>query len=73
MPRRLLLRLFSGVNKVGYKEVNRKLHVLKESLNKMEHVCYNIKVRGSEVPEHMLLFNINQKDNDEAAVDEGYF
>lgn len=38
----------------GYREINRKHYTLKQSLNKMEMVCYNIVVRGSEVPKHML-------------------
>lgn len=38
----------------GYKEIGRKIYVLKQSLYKMEMVCYNIIVRGSEIPKHML-------------------
>lgn len=39
---------------ISGREVSRKLYTLKQSLGKMENVCYTIKVRGSEVPDHML-------------------
>ncbi|XP_058801884.1 translin-associated protein X [Phymastichus coffea] len=44
---------FLGCSGAG-REVSRKLYTLKQSLTKMENVCYTIKVRGSEVPKHML-------------------
>lgn len=58
---------------MGYKELNRKLHVLKESLAKMEYVCYNIKVRGSEVPKHMLVNVIDSNKRNDLDEDEGFF
>lgn len=36
------------------KELKRKLYVLKNSLQKVENACYAIKIRGSEIPKHML-------------------
>lgn len=55
------------------KEINRKLFTLRQSLTKIENVCYNIKVRGSEIPKHMLadIANASTEDygNEE---DEGY-
>ena len=48
----------------GIRELSRKLHTLKNSLHKIEYVCYNIKVRGSEVPNHMLV-DIMEKTIDE--------
>ncbi|XP_012276254.1 translin-associated protein X [Orussus abietinus] len=39
---------------VSGKEINRKMYTLKQSLTKMENVCYTIKVRGSEIPKYML-------------------
>jgi len=37
------------------REVNRKLTVLRQSLRKVEAACYTLKVRGSEIPKHMLV------------------
>lgn len=45
---------FLSVNGIAGKEINRKLYTLKQSLGKIENVCYMIKVRGSEIPKHML-------------------
>lgn len=70
---KLLYTGFIGINNIGYKEINRKLYVLRQSLLKMEFVCYNIHVRGSEIPKHMLASVIstnNEINNDE---DEGFF
>merc|ERR1712029_381326 len=38
----------------SHREVPRKLGVLQSSLRKVENVCYNINVRGTEVPKHLL-------------------
>merc|ERR1719471_1379648 len=35
-------------------ELERKLKVLRQSMRKVENACYNINVRGTEVPKHML-------------------
>lgn len=40
-------------------QVNRKLTVLKQSLRKVEMACYNINVRGSELPKNYLADVIN--------------
>ncbi|XP_015587724.1 translin-associated protein X [Cephus cinctus] len=45
---------FLGCVGASGKEVNRKLYTLKQNLAKMENVCYTIRVRGSEIPKHML-------------------
>lgn len=42
------------------REVSRKLHVLRQSLRKVETACYTLKVRGSEVPKHMLVDMISK-------------
>lgn len=41
-------------NRISGRLVERKVYTLKQSLLKMENVCYTIKVRGSEIPKHML-------------------
>ena len=38
----------------SHREIPKKLHVLHSSLRKVETVCYNINVRGTEVPKHLL-------------------
>lgn len=45
---------YSGLNNCN-REVNRKLTVLRQSLRKVEAACYTLKVRGSEIPKHMLV------------------
>ncbi|XP_013420190.1 translin-associated protein X isoform X2 [Lingula anatina] len=37
------------------RELPRKLAVLKQSLQKVESACYTVQVRGSEIPQHMLV------------------
>lgn len=39
----------------GMKNMNQKMVVLRSSLGKVEHVCYTLKVRGSEIPKQMLM------------------
>ncbi|XP_076657160.1 translin associated factor X isoform X1 [Halictus rubicundus] len=46
---------FLGCTHISNKEMNRKLSTLKQSLYKIENVCYTIKVRGSEIPKHILI------------------
>lgn len=36
------------------RDVSSKLRVLNTSLHKVERACYNLEVRGSEIPKHML-------------------
>ena len=50
------------------KEVPRKLSVLRSSLAKIERTCYTLKIRGSEVPKHMLVHAINTNSRAEAAL-----
>jgi predicted translin family RNA/ssDNA-binding protein len=45
---------FLSCTDISTTEISKKLCVLKESLLKMENVCYTIKVRGSEIPMQML-------------------
>lgn len=51
------------------REINRKLCTLRQSLHKMENVCYTIKVRGSEIPRHILVDVATEED---AESNEGY-
>ena len=36
------------------RDLSRKVHVLRQSLQKVEAACYTLQVRGSEIPKHML-------------------
>jgi len=51
------------------REFFRKLHVLRQSLQKVEVACYTLQVRGSEIPKHMLrdVFSVGDEE------DEGLF
>nr|XP_034177457.1 translin-associated protein X [Osmia lignaria] len=60
---------FLGCTNASNKEMNRKLCTLKQSLHKMENVCYTIKVRGSEIPKHIL---VDVATEEYAESDEGY-
>ncbi|GJQ82416.1 putative A2A adenosine receptor binding protein [Trypoxylus dichotomus] len=64
---------FSGLNLSGQSPINRKFYTLKQSLAKMELVCYNIKVRGSEIPKHMLAAVVTSTPDENSDEDEGYF
>nr|XP_054758938.1 translin-associated protein X-like [Lytechinus pictus] len=47
-------RGFQQLGNVAGREMVRKSSVMRQSLKKMEDACYVIKVRGSEIPKHML-------------------
>lgn len=47
--------------------------MLRQSLSKMELVCYNICVRGSEIPKHMLVNVIAASNDHNTEEDEGFF
>lgn len=65
--------IFLGVISPGQKEIGRKVYTLKQSLGKMELVCYNLTIRGSEIPKHMLVSVLDtpQEQNDDD--DEGFY
>ncbi|KZC06382.1 Translin-associated protein X, partial [Dufourea novaeangliae] len=60
---------FLSCTNMSNREMNRKLFTLKQSLYKMENVCYTIKVRGSEIPKHIL---VDVATENYAESDEGY-
>ena len=53
--------LYCGFHMIGpgIKFMNQKMTVLRSSLGKVENVCYTLKVRGSEIPKHMLMDMLN--------------
>ncbi|KAL1451890.1 hypothetical protein WDU94_006225 [Cyamophila willieti] len=58
---------------IRVREVARKFSVLKQSMMKMERTVYTIKVRGSEMPRHVIAHVVNECERDENDVDEGFF
>lgn len=46
---------FIGFGNTAGREVSRKVWTLFQSIRKVENACYTIKVRGSEIPSHMLV------------------
>lgn len=52
---------FLAVGTCSSKEIGRKMFTLKQSLRKVETACYNLKVRGSEIPKHMLAGVFNRE------------
>ncbi|XP_012522793.2 translin-associated protein X [Monomorium pharaonis] len=53
--RKIYIAFLGYASVVHNNEVNKKIITLKHSLTKMENACYTIKVRGSEIPKHMLV------------------
>ncbi|XP_011270424.1 hypothetical protein, variant [Capsaspora owczarzaki ATCC 30864] len=51
---RTLTQVFSLLTGTGIRDLPAKLRVMQSSLEKIEQVCYNITVRGSEIPKEML-------------------
>ena len=47
------------------RELSRKVHVLRQSLQKVETACYTLQVRGSEIPKHMLAEALSKSAGDE--------
>jgi len=52
----LLRSIHQEFSTFGYehREMGKKINVMKASLRKVENACYNVKVRGSEVPDNLL-------------------
>ncbi|XP_043461791.1 translin-associated protein X [Leptopilina heterotoma] len=64
---------FLGITTFSGREINRKLLTLKQSLNKIENVCYTIKIRGSEIPRHMLASVAIAETEENIDEDEGFY
>lgn len=56
---------FLLIGNQGPREMGRKCNVLKSSLEKVERACYTLRVRGSEIPSHMLADVFSEQDRDE--------
>ncbi|KAG7204096.1 hypothetical protein KM043_001945 [Ampulex compressa] len=64
---------FLGCTNITNRGMTKKLFVLKQSLTKMENTCYTIKVRGAEIPKHMLAdIAMVATESYDPEVDEGY-
>lgn len=57
------------------RNVNRKYQVLRQSIAKMEQVCYTLSVRGNEIPTGSLIDVMSEKYDrpDDEDMDEGIF
>ena len=62
---RALFRGFHSFSPGKGKYMGQKMSTLRASLGKVENVCYTLKVRGSEMPKHMLMDAINTNDSGE--------
>jgi len=63
-----LRQIYTGfliIGNQGPREMGRKFNVLKSSLEKVERACYTLRVRGSEIPSHMLAAVFSDQDRDE--------
>ncbi|XP_065214663.1 translin-associated protein X [Planococcus citri] len=65
-----LSHLYVGMLSVGFvsREYNRKMITVKQCLNKVEFACYTVRVRGSEIPKHMIasvLENVKDETEDD--------
>lgn len=69
---KFLREVYSGfliIGNQGPREMGKKCNVLKSSLEKVERACYTLRVRGSEIPSHMLADVFSDRDRER---DEGY-
>ncbi|XP_043581803.1 translin-associated protein X [Bombus pyrosoma] len=55
---------FLGCTNTSNRLLNRKLCTLEQNLHKIESVCYTIKVRGSEIPKHILMDLVGEEHED---------
>lgn len=67
---RFLSHLYVGMLSVGFvsREYNRKMITVKQCLSKVEIACYTVRVRGSEIPKHMIasvLENVGDETEDD--------
>jgi len=62
---RSIYRGFLIIGNQGPREMGKKCNVLKSSLEKVERACYTLRVRGSEIPTHMLADVFSDQDQDE--------
>lgn len=67
----VLQQIYSEFSSFGssQREMSRKMATMKQSLRKVENACYQLKVRRTEIPEHMLtdIFN-SEKPLDDAEI-----
>lgn len=59
-----------SLSQVRQKDMTNKIYTLRQSVLKVENVCYNVTVRGGEAAKWGSLDNIDKPADD---VDEGFF
>jgi hypothetical protein len=52
---RIIHDAFAAYGNTAGRELTRKMFTLRQSLEKVENACYTLKVRGAEIPKHMLV------------------
>eukprot|EP01134_Creolimax_fragrantissima_P000527 CFRG0527T1 len=57
-----MLDAYESMSYESVKELGKKIHVMKQSLAKVENACYAVAIRGTEVPEHMIVAMAKQRD-----------
>lgn len=68
--------IYSGLtilSRIPFREFYRKLTVLRQSLLKIENACYQFRIRGSEIPKHMLATVVTCQDSNPVDEDEGFY
>jgi len=60
---------FSKLGHIRSREYGYKMHTFQQSLQKMETTCYNIVVRGEEMPKSLLASSLQEKQQDEGYCD----
>lgn len=63
---RFLSHLYVGMLSVGFvnREYSRKMITVKQCLRKVEIACYTVRVRGSEIPKHMIISVLENTNDD---------
>ena len=63
-----LYSAFSTLDKTASSEIGKKMNVMAESLRKIETTCYNVIVRGSECPQHVLIADNGPANRDQTEI-----
>jgi len=65
-----LYKGYTSLSQVRQKDMNNKIYTLRQSVLKVENVCYNVTVRGGEAAKWGTVDNIDKPSDD---VDEGFY
>ncbi|XP_075222447.1 translin associated factor X isoform X2 [Lycorma delicatula] len=67
--------IYTGLSwfKIPSRDFYRKLSVLRQSLLKIENACYMVRIRGSEIPKHILADVVTCQNSNHIDEDEGFY